>query len=105
MECAETAWLSNEEYLKRFNKKTAQLRTPLVGSLDLIHSCNLRCVHCYLSGSTGHRLQKEMGTRGRTKALQYDWELVARKTCDLYLKVLGKSSHHEISPESEALPV
>lgn len=63
MECAETAWLSNKEYLKRFNKKTAQLRIPLVGSLDLTHRCNLRCVHCYLSGYTGHRLQKEMETK------------------------------------------
>ncbi len=38
----------NKEYLRDFNKKSAELCIPLAGSLDLTHRCNLRCIHCYL---------------------------------------------------------
>lgn len=48
MDCTQTDWLSNKEYLEHFRKKVAQQRVPLSGSLDLTHRCNLRCVHCYL---------------------------------------------------------
>lgn len=48
MECAQTTWLSNKEYLQQFDRKVAQQRIPLSGSLALTHRCNLRCVHCYL---------------------------------------------------------
>ncbi|MFZ3138773.1 MAG: radical SAM protein [Thermodesulfovibrionales bacterium] len=62
MPCTETTWLSNKEYLREFTKKTAQLRIPLSGTLDLTHRCNLRCVHCYL-GHSRNMLQKEMDTK------------------------------------------
>jgi radical SAM protein with 4Fe4S-binding SPASM domain len=48
MECAQTDWLSDKEYLQQFNRKVAEQRVPLSGSIDLTHRCNLRCVHCYL---------------------------------------------------------
>lgn len=62
MQCTETTWLSNKEYLREFTKKTAQLRIPLSGTLELTHRCNLRCVHCYL-GHSRNMLQKEMDTK------------------------------------------
>jgi radical SAM protein with 4Fe4S-binding SPASM domain len=48
MDCAQTDWLSDKEYLQQFNRKVAEQRVPLSGSIDLTHRCNLRCVHCYL---------------------------------------------------------
>lgn len=48
MGCDQTDWLSNKEYLQRFNRKAAEQRIPLSGSLAITHRCNLRCVHCYL---------------------------------------------------------
>lgn len=39
--------LSNSEYIAAFNRKSAELRTPLSGSIDLTHRCNLKCIHCY----------------------------------------------------------
>ncbi|HXX82293.1 MAG TPA: radical SAM/SPASM domain-containing protein [Thermodesulfovibrionales bacterium] len=47
-ECTHTQWLTNTEYLNRFYRKAAQLRTPLSGSIDLTHRCNLKCIHCYV---------------------------------------------------------
>jgi MoaA/NifB/PqqE/SkfB family radical SAM enzyme len=48
MECAQTDWLSNKEYLQQFNRKVAEQRIPLSGSIELTHRCNLRCAHCYI---------------------------------------------------------
>lgn len=48
MECHCTSAPDNAEYMRRFNRKTALLRVPLTGSVDLTARCNLRCVHCYL---------------------------------------------------------
>jgi radical SAM protein with 4Fe4S-binding SPASM domain len=58
LECTETKWLTDKEYLQEFNKRVAQLRIPLSGSIDLTHQCNLRCVHCYL-GDKSSILQNE----------------------------------------------
>jgi MoaA/NifB/PqqE/SkfB family radical SAM enzyme len=62
MECAESLYLSTGEYLTQFNARAAKLRIPLVGSFDLTHRCNLRCVHCYLGGSPHIDGRKEMDT-------------------------------------------
>lgn len=62
MECSANTRLSNEEYITAFNEKSARLRIPLSGSLDLTYRCNLRCVHCYLAGDRAHTDQKEMDT-------------------------------------------
>ena len=48
MDCAQTEWLSDKEYLRQFGKKVTEQRIPLSGSIDLTHRCNLRCIHCYL---------------------------------------------------------
>lgn len=48
MDCEQTSWLSNEDYLRAFNKKVGSRRIPLSGNIDLTHRCNLRCVHCYI---------------------------------------------------------
>ncbi len=47
MECLETTYLDNMQYLRDFATRSARLRVPLSGSLDLTHRCNLRCLHCY----------------------------------------------------------
>jgi len=60
---AENTWLSNEEYLMEFNKKSAQLRIPLSGSLALTHRCNLSCVHCYIRDHSNNMLHKEMSAK------------------------------------------
>jgi radical SAM protein with 4Fe4S-binding SPASM domain len=48
VECEETSWLDNEDFLKQFNKKVGRRRVPLSGNIDLTHRCNLGCVHCYI---------------------------------------------------------
>jgi radical SAM protein with 4Fe4S-binding SPASM domain len=52
MDCTQTNWLSNKEYLQQFNRKAVEQRIPLSGSIDLTHRCNLNCVHCYLGDKT-----------------------------------------------------
>ncbi|MDY6990742.1 MAG: radical SAM protein [Thermodesulfobacteriota bacterium] len=53
MQCTQTTWLSDVEYLRQFNEKVVQGRIPLFGSIDLTYQCNLRCVHCYLGDKGG----------------------------------------------------
>jgi radical SAM protein with 4Fe4S-binding SPASM domain len=48
MGCAGTEQIRTEEYIRQFNAKAEQLRVPLSGSINLTHTCNLRCVHCYI---------------------------------------------------------
>lgn len=64
MECTGTQLSSNKEYLREFNRKSAELHIPLAGSLDLTHRCNLRCVHCYLGtmDNSSSLLAREMTT-------------------------------------------
>ena len=64
MDCTQTEWLSNEAYLRLFNRKVIENRIPLSGSLDLTRSCNLRCVHCYLGDAreAGKYHEKELST-------------------------------------------
>jgi radical SAM protein with 4Fe4S-binding SPASM domain len=70
VECTQTTWLGDEEYLRRFARKVGQLRVPLAGSLDLTHRCNLKCVHCYLgSQETQHKKRAEEMTTGQVVSL------------------------------------
>jgi MoaA/NifB/PqqE/SkfB family radical SAM enzyme len=55
MDCAQTDWLSDKEYVQHFNRKVAEQRVPLYGSVELTHRCNLRCVHCYLGDKASVR--------------------------------------------------
>ena len=59
----ETIWLSNEEYIRQFNIKSAELRVPVSGGLDLTHRCNLKCIHCYLGDRSFRMQHKEMSTQ------------------------------------------
>ena len=64
MDCAQTEWLSDKEYLQQFRKKVTVQRIPLTGSINLTHRCNLRCVHCYIGDKeviNGKR-EKELST-------------------------------------------
>lgn len=66
MDCfqTQTAELTNEEYLREFNKKVVQQRIPVSGTIDLTDRCNLTCCHCYLGDQTGTRENpdKELST-------------------------------------------
>lgn len=64
MECAQTEWVSNREFLRRFQRKVEAKRVPLSGSIDLTNQCNLRCVHCYVGNKARSpaELKKELNT-------------------------------------------
>lgn len=90
MECTEiksqTLERSNEEYLREFNKKVAQLRVPLSGNLALTHRCSVRCIHCYLGEEVNARenIHKELNT-GQWKKIIDD---ITRAGC-LFLLITG----------------
>jgi phosphatidylinositol alpha-mannosyltransferase len=60
-----------------------------------------------LSLSTDEALRREMGARGRAKALDYSWERVARNVLNYYMRVLSEPPWNRKFPELEAtaLPV
>ncbi|MBI5633654.1 MAG: radical SAM protein [Nitrospirae bacterium] len=62
MECPEAVYPDNMHYLRDFTARSASLRVPLSGSLDLTHRCNLRCLHCYTGDHSGDMLVPEMDT-------------------------------------------
>lgn len=55
-------WLSNEDYLREFNVKAEERRTPLSGSIDLTYRCNLRCIHCYIDRQAAVNGRRETDT-------------------------------------------
>ena len=57
-----------------------------------------------LSLMTDESLRQQMGTRGRLKTLEYDWELVTKRILDYYYYILNKSKRKETIFEKEALP-
>jgi len=89
MECTETSLSSGVEFVRAFNQKSAKLRIPLSGSLELTRHCNLSCIHCYATDSSGDILpgdsrQREMET---TKILSVIDE-ICEAGC-LYLLITG----------------
>jgi len=88
VECSETQSpeLSNEEFLREFNKKAARLRVPLSGNLALTHRCSVRCVHCYLGEEVSARenIDKELDTRQWKRII----DDITRAGC-LYLLITG----------------
>ena len=64
MDCPQTDPLSNADYLRQLNRRAAEQRIPLTGSIELTHRCNLRCVHCYLGahGTGRGRQDREIST-------------------------------------------
>jgi radical SAM protein with 4Fe4S-binding SPASM domain len=49
MACPST--FGNAEFVQAFNRRSADGKVPLLGSIEVTRRCNLRCEHCYL----GHR--------------------------------------------------
>jgi len=64
VDCPQAEALSTAEYLRQFNRKAAEQRIPLTGTIELTHRCNLRCVHCYLGppGIRRNRGKQELTT-------------------------------------------
>ncbi|MFC2066291.1 glycosyltransferase family 4 protein [Chloroflexota bacterium] len=50
-------------------------------------------------------LRQQMGTKGRLKALEYDWEHITQRVLDCYLDVLNRPSQKESSLKAEAMLV
>jgi len=50
-------------------------------------------------------LRQQMGDKGRLKALDYDWEHIAQRVINYYLKVLNKPPQKENIPEVESAQV
>ena len=50
-------------------------------------------------------LRQQMGARGRAKALEYDWEHIARRVLDFYVETLNRLTQKEALPEAESLSV
>lgn len=48
MDCPQSQWLSNTEYLADFRRRTYEERIPVSGGINLTNRCNLKCVHCYI---------------------------------------------------------
>lgn len=64
MDCPNISWLSDEDYLRMLDRRVAEQRIPVSGSIDLTHRCNLRCVHCYIDKKqqADKFEEKELGT-------------------------------------------
>ena len=86
LECANSQWLSNKEYLQKFNLKAVKSRIPLSGSIDLTYRCNLRCVHCYLGPQT--LIQKKYKNEMNTSQLLSVIDEITEAGC-LYLLLTG----------------
>jgi radical SAM protein with 4Fe4S-binding SPASM domain len=52
MNCGHIPSIYYDEFTQRMKKKVTGSRTPVVGSFDVTSRCNLRCVHCYIQGTT-----------------------------------------------------
>jgi phosphatidylinositol alpha-mannosyltransferase len=55
--------------------------------------------------ATNEPLRQEMSTKGRPKALEYDWARVARRVLDFYVETLNKIKAEEAIPEADTPPV
>ena len=58
-----------------------------------------------ISLATDKSLRQQMGANGRVTAQKYDWEQIAQKVLDCYLKTLNKSPRKERFQETEAVQV
>ncbi len=54
---------------------------------------------------TDEPLRQQMSTRGRPKALEYDWSRIAQRVLDFYVETLNKTTQREAIPEAETPPI
>ena len=54
---------------------------------------------------TDEKLRQQMGARGKPKATQYDWSLVAKRVLDFYTETLDRVKQPEAIPEAAILQV
>ena len=64
-DCAPHLEFGSSDYLARVLTRACADRSPVYGTFDLTHRCNLRCVHCYVGHRVGEsRLEAaELGTQ------------------------------------------
>ncbi len=85
MECTEKL-TSDLDFIREFNRKSEQLRTPISGSIELTRRCNLKCVHCYLGNTLS--LQKRRDSEMSTSQVLSVIDEIAEAGC-LYLLITG----------------
>jgi len=49
---------------------------------------------------TDEQLRQQMGARGKPKAMQYDWSLLAKRMLDFYVETLDRIKQPEATPEA-----
>jgi radical SAM protein with 4Fe4S-binding SPASM domain len=52
MDCGQITELAYGEFSQRVHDRAAKKRLPIVGGIDITSRCNLRCVHCYVEGTS-----------------------------------------------------
>jgi phosphatidylinositol alpha-mannosyltransferase len=50
-------------------------------------------------------LRQEMGARGKPRASQFDWSIIARRLMDFYTETLNRVNHHQAATEAKSPPV
>ncbi|MCK4273872.1 MAG: glycosyltransferase family 4 protein [Dehalococcoidales bacterium] len=50
---------------------------------------------------TDEQLRQQMGARGKPKAMQYDWSLLAKRMLDFYVETLDRIKRPEATPEAD----
>lgn len=58
-----------------------------------------------ISLMTDESLRQQMGAKGRLKAAEYDWEHIAQRVLNYYLRVISESPRKERFPENKAMLV
>jgi phosphatidylinositol alpha-mannosyltransferase len=64
-----------------------------------------RLSQALISLLTDQSLRREMGAKGRAKALEHSWEQIAQEVLNYYIRVLSEPPWNRKFPEFEATPV
>jgi radical SAM protein with 4Fe4S-binding SPASM domain len=63
VDCHDRQDFNSANYLRSFNRRAAEQRIPLQGSLAVTHRCNLNCPHCYArTADNGEMARNELST-------------------------------------------
>jgi radical SAM protein with 4Fe4S-binding SPASM domain len=52
MDCIHIPTIDYAEFSKRLQEKSVKPRMPINGAFDITSRCNLKCVHCYIQGTS-----------------------------------------------------
>jgi len=66
---------------------------------------SVKLAEAILKLGTDEKLRQQMGSRGKPKAMQHDWPLLARRVLDFYTETLERKKQPEAISESDTPPV